>query len=574
MPPLSPPVPMVIPATTCRVVREACRLIIWACVAASPAFGASPTPAGIQAPRAATGQLSADEVQPLARAAYVWGWPLAYVHHCRLALERVPTPGRSGGMPVAPINRLAMLTDRVVPRTTLVPCPNQDVIYGFGMFDLAATPVVVQVPDFGSRFWLYQLGDQRTDGFARMGSMYGTRPGCYLVVGPGWHGAVPPGIAGILRCPTRYAYCLPRVFFRSAAGDREAALPAVNRIMAYPVAEFDGGTREYDWATACWLPNIARRTTGVSPRTFFDALPGLLEDVPPLPGEERLYADLRRLVAMIGRDPALARLAVEAATVAERDVVAPLFQFRNVGRPLAGNWTTIDNGAAFGTDYVTRTAVARSNVFVNREEETKYYFLDLDARGERLHGGREYRITFPAGALPPARAFWSLTVYDDRHALPQETGGTFAIGSRDGELDVAADGSLTITLAPGPPHGTTGNRLTTPEGAFSLYFRLYWPHDPALDGTWTPPPVILASAANGPQPCPAGSARHRSPLGTSQFLAASLKCSDFAGCGDTAAACNGSEKHDSALLTGQLGGTPWVSAVARAEQEAPDAGVR
>lgn len=574
MPPL--PVPPVIPATTSRPGRVFYRLIVCVCVASSPALGMSPLPVQPRLHVAAE-QMPAVEIRRLAREAYVWGWPLAYVHHCRLTLERVPVPGRSGGMPVAPINRLAMLSDRVVPRTTIVPCPNQDVIYGFGIFDLAATPVVVQVPDFGSRFWLYQLGDQRTDGFAQMGSMYGTQPGCHLVVGPGWSGRVPPGIRGIVRCPTRYAYCLPRVFFNAAAGDREAALPAVNRIMAYPLDEFDGGMQECDWSKARWLPNIGKRTTGVSPQNFFDTLPRLLDDVPPLPGEERLYADLRRLVALIDRDPALARLAAEAAGEAERDVVAPLFEFRNVGRPLAGNWTTIDNGAAFGTDYVTRTAVARSNVFVNRQRETKYFFLDLDARGERLRGDRVYRITFPAGALPPARAFWSLTVYDERHALPRDPAGTYAIGSRDGGLAIGPDGSVTISLSRQPTDEAAGNRLTAPEGDFSLYLRLYWPLEAAVDGTWTPPPVepVTVARAQSAAPSDGGSeaAEHAKLPGTFQFLAAPLKCGDFADYGKAAAGAS-SEKFDSASLTGQLGGTPGVSATARMEQEARDAGVR
>ena len=85
----------------------------------------------------------AADIRVVAREAYVWGWPLVYLHHCRVALERVPAAGRSGGMPVAPLNRLSMLTDRISPRTTRVPCPNQDVIYGFGMFDLADDAVVV-----------------------------------------------------------------------------------------------------------------------------------------------------------------------------------------------------------------------------------------------------------------------------------------------------------------------------------------------------------------------------------------------------------------------------------------------
>jgi hypothetical protein len=87
------------------------------------------------------------EIRLIAREAYVWGWPLVYLHNCRVALQRVPAPGRSGGMPVAPLNRLSMLHDRIPARATAVPCPNQDVLYGFGMFDLEADAVVLQVLD-------------------------------------------------------------------------------------------------------------------------------------------------------------------------------------------------------------------------------------------------------------------------------------------------------------------------------------------------------------------------------------------------------------------------------------------
>jgi hypothetical protein len=400
-------------------------------------------------------------------------------------------------MPVAPLNRLSMLTDRIAPRTARVPCPNQDVIYGFGMFDLAADAVVVQVPDFGRRFWLYQLGDQRTDGFAEVGSIYGTRPGSYLVVGPDWRGDVPAGIADVFRCPTRYAYCLPRVFFTDSAGDREAALPAINRVVAYPLSEYTGEPQHHDWSKPRWLPNLASRgaaSRGVSPDTFFDVLPAVLEDVPPLPGEEPLYAKFRGLLAAAAADPAVAAEIRQAAAEADRDEVAPLFEFRNIGRPLPSHWTTLVNGAAFGTDYRTRTAVAASNIFVNRHRETKYYFQDLDMHGKRLDGSREYRITFSAGSLPPAKGFWSLTLYDERHALPVATGGRVAVGSREAGLRYAADGSLTIivsrdAVAAVADGEATSNRLMPPDGVFSLYLRIYGPDESALDGTWTPPAV-------------------------------------------------------------------------------------
>jgi hypothetical protein len=37
------------------------------------------------------------------------------------------------------------------------------------------------------------------------------------------------------------------------------------------------------------------------------------------------------------------------------------------------------------------------------------------------------------------------------------------------------------------------NRLHPPEGAFSLYLRVYWPEENALDGSWTPPAVRKVS---------------------------------------------------------------------------------
>ena len=451
-----------------------------------------PAPAGLRF-------LRPDAVRAVAREAYVWGWPLAYVHQCRTRVALVPRAGKSGGLPVAPLNELAMLTQQAAPRTSFVPCPNRDVLYGFGMFDLGVSPVVLQVPEFGDRFWLYQLGDQRTDGFADLGSMYGTRPGCYLVVGPGWTGAPPLGIAGILRSPTRHAYCIPRVFFTAAEGDHAAAVAAAAGVMAYPLDQFTGSPRRRDWTKLPWLPGLSREGTAVAPDRFLEILPDLLLDVPPLPGEEPLYARLRELVAAVASDPGLAAAASAAVQETERDVVAPLFEFRNVGLPLPAGWTTVVNGANFGTDYLTRTAVARSNVFVNRHRETKYYYLDVDAAGRRLEGNRRYVITFPSGGLPPAAGFWSLTAYDARHSLPPGSAARHSIGTRDHSLVFAADGSLTIVVEPAGMSSSaatpvadgqpTQNRIEAPEGAFSLYLRIYVPLPLALDGHWTPPPV-------------------------------------------------------------------------------------
>lgn len=105
----------------------------------------------------------------LTKKAYLWGWPLVYLTNIQRSSGLIQRPGVSGGAPVAPINRLSMLTEPVSPDFKSVPCPNPDVIYGFSILDLSQEAVVLQVPDLSDRFWMVQLGDHRTDIWRRMG---------------------------------------------------------------------------------------------------------------------------------------------------------------------------------------------------------------------------------------------------------------------------------------------------------------------------------------------------------------------------------------------------------------------
>src|SRR5262245_33426161 len=120
----------------------------------------------------------------VAREAYFWAWPLVNVYNRRLTYEKVPEIVMAGPVPAAPLNHLGMLTNYIVPEERIVACPNQDVVYGNGVLALDQSPVVIQVPDFGDRFWVYQVVDVRTDSFADLGKMYGSTRGFYLLVGP------------------------------------------------------------------------------------------------------------------------------------------------------------------------------------------------------------------------------------------------------------------------------------------------------------------------------------------------------------------------------------------------------
>src|SRR5579862_8851565 len=141
----------------------------------------------------------------VARDAYFWAWPLVNTYNRRLAFSRMKESAYVGPLLEAPLNRLTMLTDYVNPEERNVACPNQDVVYGLGMAALDVSPVVVQVPDFGDRFWVYQIVDLRTDSFAELGKMHGATPGFYLLVGPNWNGEPPAGITRVFRASSNTA---------------------------------------------------------------------------------------------------------------------------------------------------------------------------------------------------------------------------------------------------------------------------------------------------------------------------------------------------------------------------------
>lgn len=433
--------------------------------------------------------------------AYLWGWPLVNMHNRRSIMAQLPGPGLLAGIvPAAPPGRLGMLRDYIRPEERVVACPNQDVAYGFGVLDADLGPSVVQVPDFGDRFWVYQVVDQRTDSFVRLGKMYGTEPGFYLLAPESWDGDVPAGITEVFRYDTRIAVVIPRVFLDDTAEDRAAIAPLVDRINAYPLSEFDGTTKVIDWSAA---PSFgggdstsgAGETQWVNPETFFSTLGEVLDEVPALPGEEALYTWFRSILAAAEHDAAIADALRQTAVDIDR-VVDELFEFRNIGFPVAHNWTTQRNGADFGTDYLSRTAIGKSNIFVNTPNETVYYYLDLDAAGNRLHGSTTYTVHFTADQIPPVRGFWSLTVYNKHHFFHPNDLDRFSLGTKNKTLTYGDDGSLTLTAggpAPTDPKQLS-NWLPAPAEEFTLYLRAYWPDRSILDGTWEPPAVTPSTS--------------------------------------------------------------------------------
>jgi hypothetical protein len=98
-------------------------------------------------------------------------------------------------------------------------------------------------------------------------------------------------------------------------------------------------------------------------------------------------------------------------------------------------------------------------------------------------------LHFPPGKLPPAKFFWSLTLYTlpDR-LLYANALRRYSIGDRTRGLAYGKDKSLTIYLGhTSPGKSKESNWLPAPEGRYSLVGRIYGPEEAAIDGTWKLP---------------------------------------------------------------------------------------
>ena len=436
-------------------------------------------------------------VQMIGRMAFIWGYPMVSAHNRRIAFSKAPEPCLIDGVaPFAPVGYNAMLTNYISPDETFIVCPNQDVVYGAGFTALDKEPTVFQVPDFGDRFYVYALYDQRTDEIGRIGKQYGTKPGFYMIVGKNWKGETPKGINAVLRSSTDLVFAVPRIFKESTPEDSVAVQPLLSQVMFYPLSTFDGKMKTKDWSK---LPHIAtppvkgpKKETGwVEPALFYEELPVIMKEVDPLPGEESLYAWIKSVWDAASNDSATKKTLNESFVNANNELVDSLFYFKYNGKDIGNGWTAPSNASQWGTDYLNRTAIAKSSMYQNTPEETQYQFKEADNNHQVLNGNNQYTIIFPKGKLPPVKGFWSLTLYDAAHFFYANPLNRFSLGTKNKTLQYGPDGSLTIYIsAKSPGKDKESNWLPAPAGTFSLLLRNYWPEQSIIDGSSVPPDVV------------------------------------------------------------------------------------
>jgi len=440
-----------------------------------------------QAPSAP--QLTADEAYSLGTQAYLYAYPLVLMERTRAA-----TPNR-------PPNQFVHAPAYPGPDARNVVRPNVDTLYSTAWLDLSREPVLMTVPDMGSRYYLIQFLDAWTETFSVPGTRTtGNKAGTFAIVGPDWKGALPAGATRI-DSPTNMVWIIGRI--QTNGPDDYANVRALQRgfslapMLASRSAQREGGGGTRPPAPAAVIDlNAAARITPPAAvaqqdaAAFFTAFAEALRMNRPHAEDATFVARFKALGIVPGQPFDRSALAPEAMQALDRAVRDAQQQFARRDVTVRNGWSYGNTVGRYGTSYLDRATVARWGLGALPTDDAMYPSVNHDAEGKPLTGANRYAMHFAKDALPPVNAFWSLTLYDADGYFAANAINRYAIGDRD-KLTFNADGSLDLYIQHDrPADAQAANWLPAPEGAFNLTMRLYWPKQEALGGTWTPPTAV------------------------------------------------------------------------------------
>ncbi len=432
-------------------------------------------------------ELQSDEAKTIAAEAFVFGYPLVLMDLTRAALTNVARAGDGGRAPANQFSHLRAFPDASF---TAVVSPNADTLYSTASLDLATEPIVLRTPAGGGRYYLLPLLSGWTDVFASPGTRTsGEAEGAFAIVGPGWHGGLPAGVQEI-RSPTAMAWLIGRTQTNGSA-DYERVHAFQDALSLTPLSAW--GSEYAPPADLPVEPGVDLTTPppeqveAMDASGFFGRLATLMVANPPHEADAPALARF----ASIGLAPGsfAPRPEIGSALEAGTNDAVTLLNTRDPAAGSPNGWVMHRGLGAYGTDYLRRAFVARVGLGANLDADAIYPHASTDGDGHALSGNHRYVLRFDPGRTPPARAFWSLTMYNDRQYFVDNPIGRYAIGDRDA-LALNADGSLDLWLQHDPPDPQReSNWLPAPRGAFNVILRVYWPTEEAIAGRWSPPAI-------------------------------------------------------------------------------------
>lgn len=434
-------------------------------------------------------------------------------------------------------NEIAIFS-QLMDSSSLFLTANADTVYYLGSIDLSKGPMVIEQPSDA----VGTINDMWFDWVVDIGFPGPDRGlgGKYLLVPPGYDGPLPEGGYFVAHARTNHLLYAARAYLVN--GDPKLAVENIKaNLKIYPYVPGGYGTSIAEALTGevrlaanpeppatkfVEVSGVAFNTIPPSDYGFFEMINANVQDEPATSYDVELAGQLAAIGIVKGKpfapDDRMKAILTDAAAVGNA-----------FGRSLQWRWSDVHPDWAYypgsswgsmlwegGADFETPPPLFKDGMFEplpptgarTLDSRTAFYFaytLDspgmimripdvgsqylmgfLDADKAPFDGAKTYKVTLPKDI--PARAFWSLTLYDNQTRSMLQTPQKYPrAGSQSypsPAAEAAADGSTTIWFAPEQPEGVArGNWIQTdPKKGWFTLLRLYSPLPSFFSKEWRP----------------------------------------------------------------------------------------
>ena len=326
--------------------------------------------------------------------------------------------------------------------------------------------------------------------------------GKYLVLPPGYEGAVPDGYF-VVRSKSYGVWNFMRGYVTKGAKEATDRIKANLRV--YPLAKKDNPPKT-EFTNMSGLASY--KTIMPNDFSFYESLNALIQEEPL----DFLDPENRGVLAAIGivkgqpfnPDARMKKILTDAVAIgnayARANTVFPRDPGNRIYKDTESEWVMgfADKDTYFLKDGARRmdsrlwmhynaVVVTPAMALTRPGAGSDYGIAGLDSKHRPLDGAKTYRLHVPANV--PVKDNWSVTIYDTQTRSMLQTDQKFAgINSLGKGQKQNADGSVDVIFAPKLPKGVDKRNWiqTIPGKSWFIIFRAYGPLEPWLDKTWRP----------------------------------------------------------------------------------------
>jgi hypothetical protein len=378
--------------------------------------------------------------------------------------------------------------------------PNNDTLYVATLLDLRAEPIIVHYPEFDSKYVVLETSayDHYID--TPLSTTEGdfkqpTKVLYYTARTEGYSGEPVEGVEIVKEMTGDFAGAFLRVMPHGAEPERmKRNLAAMQEVRAQTLSEYLGNPAKPVVEAA--FPAYSS-DAGVYENNFLEVMQFVFNHTTFDP-TDRMDQEVLAALGSLGIEPGKE---FDPSTVAEIDGKRLAEVAGQIVQESLATWNRPEgnphqNDVFLPKGQMTLEPMVAQSAFgpIGLPAHQAVYPGIPTASGEPMNAQNDYVIRIPADELPPAKAFWSVTLYDAATGqfIPNDR-KKYSVGENAG-MRLDADGAIEIHIAAEQPEGVPEENWlpsSRKDEDMDLVMRIYAP-DPDKLAAWTVPRAEIA----------------------------------------------------------------------------------